>query len=401
MAGGIRRRVAATWLSGLAVAGVLCGTATTAQGSDLTTTVQASDLGAAGPGCPGGGTGAGATAAPAHWAPGVPWRSVGRGWILADLAASQAASGRGTLYLVSPGGHRYRLGAAPAGATLEDWSGDGTNALFFAQPEGSTTSTITVLNLHTGRGSRFTVFTSDPFPGLSFTRPEGQQILFQSGTTSNGTSLPLERLSLAGTRMQCYPTTFSRAGDFEGGYRENAAGTQIVLGTQNGLELVSNAGQPIRALALHGADDCGLLNWWSNQSVLVTCSAQLLVYPLSGGRPDQLTSSKDVATFVGAWHLPSGTYAEAAACGSSWLEKLHSNGTATVLTIPGAADAGTVQPLGTYGDQLPVVIGGGCDGHASFSIVDWYDPGADTARTVIGGRAGGGYVTNAVLFPGS
>ena len=392
MARGIRRRVAATWLSGLAVAGVLCGTATTA---------QASDLGAAGPGCPGGGTGAGVTAAPAHWAAGVPWRSVGRGWILADLAASQAASARGTLYLVSPGGHRYRLGAAPGGATLEDWSGDGTNALFFAQPAGSTTSTITVLNLHTGQGSRFTVFTSDPFPGLSFTRPEGKQILFQSGTTLNGTSLPLERLSLTGTRVQCYPTQFSRAGDFEGGYRENAAGTEVVLGTQNGLELVSNAGQPIRALAVHGADDCGLLNWWSNQSVLVTCSGQLLVYPLSGGRPDQLTSSKDVATFVGAWHLPSGTYAEAAACGSSWLEKLHPNGTATVLTIPGAADAGTVQPLGTYGDQLPVVIGGGCDGHASFSIVDWYNPGTNTARTVIGGRAGGGYVTNAVLFPGS
>ena len=61
-------------------------------------------------------------------------------------------------------------------------------------------------------------------------------------------------------------------------------------------------------------------------------------------------------------------------------------------------DAGTVQPLGTYGDQLPLLIGGGCDGHVAFSFVDWYSPGANAARTVLGGRAGGGYVTGAVLF---
>jgi hypothetical protein len=48
---------------------------------------------------------------------------------------------------------------------------------------------------------------------------------------------------------------------------------------------------------------------------------------------------------------------------------------------------------------MPLLIGGGCDGHVSYSFVDWYNPGADTARTVIGGRAGGGYVTAAVLFP--
>ena len=81
--------------------------------------------------------------------------------------------------------------------------------------------------------------------------------------------------------------------------------------------------------------------------------------------------------------------------------KQRSNGTATTLTIPGAADAGTVQPLGTYGDQLPLLIGGGCDGHVTFSVVDWYNPGTNAARTVLGGRAGGGYVTGAVLFPAS
>jgi len=120
--------------------------------------------------------------------------------------------------------------------------------------------------------------------------------------------------------------------------------------------------------------------------------------PLSGGRADQLTTSRDAGTFLGAWHLRSGTYAEAAACGETWLEKLNTNGTATTLTIPGAADAGTVRPLGTYGDQLPLLIGGGCDTRYAYSLIDWYNPAANVAKTVLGGPAGG-YVTNAILFP--
>jgi hypothetical protein len=367
----LRRRVAAASLSMLCLVGVVCGGATAAHAGDRA----------------------------AGWA-GAPWRSVGRGWILADLAKS--ASGRGTLYLVSPGGQRYRLGLAPANASLEDWSGNGTKALFLSQGLDSTTATIIVLNLHTGQASSFREYSSSPYPGMSFSRPAGTAVLFQSGTTSDGTSLPVRRFSLTGAPELSYPTQFPQAGDFDGGYLENASGTELVLSTQNGLEVVTNAGQPVRVIVTRGpSGSCQLMNWWNNQSVLVDCSGQLLIYPLSGGRADQLTSSRDVAAFLGAWHLPSGTYAEAAACGSTWLERLNSNGTATILTIPGAADAGTVQPLGAYGNQLPLLIGGGCDGHYPFSFVDWYNPAANTARTVIGGPAGGGYVTNAILFRAS
>lgn len=397
------RRVAVTSVSVLALAGAVAGGTGTARAAASVSGGAAVSGGvvsvSAGVGCPAGARGAVSVSA-GSWASDVPWHSVGRGWILADLAKSQSASGRGTLYLVSPGGQRYRLGAAPSGATLEDWSGNGTNALFFAQPaDSATTGSITVLNLRTGKGSRFTVSSSSPFPGLSFTRPAGKEILFQAGTTADGTALPLQRLSLTGVRKLCYPTRFARAGGFEVGYQENATGTELVLSTQNGLEVVANDGQPIRALATGGSDSCDLLNWWSSRSVLVDCSGQLLAYPLSGGRPERLTTPREAATFLGAWHLPSGTYAEAAACGSTWLERLNRGGNATVLTIPGAANAGTVQPLGTYGDQLPLLVGGGCDGHVAFSFVDWYNPRVNVARTVLGGRAGGGYVTGALLFP--
>ncbi len=368
------KRAAAASLGLLCLAGVVCGGATAARASDEATS-RAS----------------------------VPWHSVGRGWILAVVARSKSSSGRGTLYLVSPGGQRYRLGPAPANSILEDWSGNGTYALFFPENPGPTNAPITVLNLHTGQASSFTVDSNQVFPDISFSRPDGTAILFQPGFAASGAALPLERFSLTGALELSYPTQFPQAGAFSGGsVLENASGTELVVNTQNGMELMSNSGQPIRALATHGPGSCGVLDWWNNENVVADCAGgQLLVYPLSGGRPQELTSSRDEGTFLGAWHIPSGTYAEAAACGSTWLEKLNSNGTAATLTIPGAADAGTVQPLGALGNQLPLLVGGGCDGQYPYSFVDWYKPSTNVATTVIGGPAGGGYVTGAVLFRAS
>ncbi len=45
--------------------------------------------------------------------------------------------------------------------------------------------------------------------------------------------------------MQCYPTQFARAGQFQGGFGETAAGTELVFSTANGLQVVANNGQPI------------------------------------------------------------------------------------------------------------------------------------------------------------
>jgi hypothetical protein len=407
------RRFAVAAVSLLALAGLACGTATAdASQARASSVAPARQVVAAGTGCPQSVTGKAAsgplTAAgvsPASWTPaGVPWRSVGRGWILAELAASASASGPQALYLVSPGGQRYRLGTVPAGALLEDWSGNGTDALLLDRKVNSTEESAIVLNLRTGKAGGFALPSGTPYPQISFTRPAGTAVLFLGTASTSGGYLPLQRFSLTGTRQLCYPAQFPRAGSEDGTYRESANGTEIVFATQNGFEVVSNAGQPVRYLAAGNRGYCFLLNWWNSQSVVANCGGGLWTYPLSGAQPRQLTTSKDHGSFLGAWQLPSGTYAEGVACGSTWLEKLNPNGTATHLTIPGAADAGYVQPLGAYGDQLPVMVGGGCDagtGVQPYSFVDWYSPGTDAATTVIGGRAGGGYVTAAVLNPAS
>jgi hypothetical protein len=396
----MRQRIVVAAAGLLAVAGGVFGGTAAARASAVTprtepaSTVAASA--AAGPGCPSDvGRPARALASSGairHWGAGVPWRNVDTGWILAAAAKSAptTANPPQTLYLIAPGGRRYTLGAAPAG-TLSAWQPGGGYALFESQPDNSTTLAITLLNVKTGARSGFTMYSGLPFSQVAFTKPTGAALLVEAAATPHGFYLPLQRLGLNGTRELCYPPKYAGSG-----FQENATGTELVFGAANGLDIVSNSGQLVRTLP--GSSGCGAMDMWNGQSVVANCDGQLMVFPLSGAKPTALTSSRDGGSFVGAWHLPSGTYAEAAACGTTWLEKLNQNGAAARLTIPGAATAGTVNPLGTYGDELPLQIGGGCDTKFAYSMIDWYNPSANTAKTVLGGPSGGGYVMTAELY---
>lgn len=334
----------------------------------------------------------------------MPWHSVGNGWILGIVSAKQSGNGPQTLYLVSPGGTRYMLGPAPHGATLEDWSGASMRALFLNQPDSGTKATVTVLNLKTGTANGFTVYSPLTYPEISFSHPFGQGILLLAGHDSSGGYLPVQRYSLSGARQICYPNSFAGAGSGAWEYRESPAGPDLVLQTKNGLEVMSNSGHPVRFLRQpHGYSYCSPLNWWNNQTILASCSSNtktlVFAFPLSGAKPTAVTTARQSSTFLGIWRLPSGTYAQEAACGSSWLERLNSNGTGTMLTIPGAANAGNVDPLGTYQNRMPLLVTGGCDGHTPYSKVDWYTPASNSATTVLGASAGGGFVLSALLYP--
>ena len=63
----------------------------------------------------------------------VPWDRVGAGWVLAQYASAlpEGGSGPAALYLISPGGTRYRLVRWPdwrSAPQLVAWSGDGRRA---------------------------------------------------------------------------------------------------------------------------------------------------------------------------------------------------------------------------------------------------------------------------------
>jgi hypothetical protein len=323
----------------------------------------------------------------------VPWLSVGPGWSLADWASSGASNSRGTIYLISPDGSRYSLGNAPANATLEDWSGNGADAVFVATKVNSSAGQIIVVDLQTGMATSFTV----PDPGnVLFSRADGREVLV-TGPSVAGTSIALRRYSMTGAPEQCY----GGARAF-GDLAESPDGQEMVLDQTLGLEVISDTGRHIRLLPPPmGQTTCLLSGWWSAQSVLAACNTDLWVFPLSGAAPVQLTRDTGGVP-VGAWALPSGIYVEEAACGSTWLAKLKADGSTTNLTIPGAGDAQRVQPLGTNGDRLLLMLSGGCHalpGGKAYSALDWYNPATNVATTVLGGRVDGGYVKSAVLFP--
>jgi hypothetical protein len=336
----------------------------------------------------------------------VPWHRVGAGWVLGTVAASESGTAPETMYLAAPSGQRYKVGAVPPGSYLADWSAATMDALFVSQPTNGTKATIYVVSLKTGKGDGFYVYSGNGYIGLSFTRPSGQGILVLSTRSGSGGYLPLQRYSLTGARQECYPNSFPGAGSGAEGFTEGPAGPDIVLDTLNGLVVMSNGGTPISFLAPPGKfNSCNALNWWTSQSVVATCSnnstTELFAFPLSGAKPTQLSTKGQSSTFIGAWRVDGQTYAQEAACGSSWLERLNSNGTGTQMIIPGAANAGNVEPLGSYGGKLPLLVTGGCDGHTPFAKVDWYNPAANTASTVLGASAGGGFVISAFLYPES
>ena len=201
----------------------------------------------------------------------IPWSEVGPGWLLAEwLPTAPKASGaanptsRATLFLIDPLGGRYAIatpGVSPS-SYLAAWSGDGKRALFEAQTNSVTSSVVTVLQLQTGRSTTFAIASDGP-RSIAFTEPDGLAVIAGNQVQSNGT-IPMERFDLNGALAYSYPAAFPQAGSVEGGALYSPDGTELVLGTARGLEVVTNGGQPVRYLpARRGAGTCQPIRWWT------------------------------------------------------------------------------------------------------------------------------------------
>jgi hypothetical protein len=119
----------------------------------------------------------------------VPWFQVGPGWMLATWSPVSGGSpgeppapgepspgtATTTLYLVDPAGGRYAITTFPppgdrAAPQLVDWSGDGSQALFYAQYADPPAAIL--VDLHTGAQTKLTVHGSP-----RFTRPDGNHTI--------------------------------------------------------------------------------------------------------------------------------------------------------------------------------------------------------------------------------
>ncbi|MGE2816113.1 TolB family protein [Mycobacterium heidelbergense] len=345
----------------------------------------------------------------------VPWSQVGPGWMLAmwspvpglhhgespPAGSPTWRTAATTLFLVDPAGGRYPIITFPPpgdghSPTLDDWSGDGTRALFSATEKGRTV--VTEVDLRTGAK---TTFTTENGGSPRYTRPDGRAVLVSRRKGSGPGSL--ERVDLAGNHQLTYPL----AEDFTS-YLATADGTRLVVGTASGLALMGNDGVPGKALPIAGQKDCSPTRWWDAGSTiaLARCGSsgvsQLWLVPIDGGAPTALTAPNDGHQGpdygdLNAWQLPTGTFVQAAgACGVVFLAKLNGDGTTSKVSVPEVKDDSVVV-VGVNGGDLDLKARAGCGGGQA--LID-YNPATGTSTVLLGPSVNGGGVINAVPYPG-
>jgi hypothetical protein len=328
----------------------------------------------------------------------VPWSHVGTGWVLTQYttaAPEGGTTGPVTLYLISPGGAKYKLASWPDNRTapqLLAWSPDGKRALFqvFSGKGG-----VEIRTLATGRTTTFAL------PGgaspVGFTTPDGTNIV--AGRLS-GSQTILARYSLSGR------LTRSLGSSADGAVLYEPSGAAFVTGTSSGLKLVSNGGTLIRKLPVPGtsANTCNPVRWWNAVTILASCAPpntaapQLWLVPRDGGRPAALTprrsnSSRDLGD-LDAWSLSSGLYLQAAGpCGVLQIFKQARDGSIKLVTVPHTEGDNVV--LTASASRLLVQAPTSCVGSNSLL---WYNPGTHAEQWLIRAPSNVIGVENAVPF---
>ncbi len=347
----------------------------------------------------------------------IPWAQVGPGWLLATWTPAVSgqpgvppapgspdpADAATTLYLVSPAGGRYPITTFPptgnrARPELVDWSGDGTRALFYAQ--ASTPASAIIVDLHTG------VQTTVPIRNLPhFTRPDGKALLITTQSAGYKGPKLLKRVDLSGKKELVYPTD-KLDGEFSGSDVSTPDGTQLVVGTSTGLQLMGNDGTAGSAISIPGQTGCDPIRWWDVDAarVLARCDSSngqsLWTVPINGDPPTPVTSPNNGQNGpdygdMNAWKLPAGTFVQAAgACGVVFLAKVNADGTTTRIDVPDTQ--GSVGVIGANGAHLYLHALAGCGGGKS--LID-YDPGTNTSTVLLGPPLNGGGVIDGVLYP--
>jgi hypothetical protein len=361
----------------------------------------------------------------------IPWKQVGRGWVLALWGSSPPPSQDGppsapvagetaSLYLLDPEGGRYLITTVPLAdtPTLGSWSGSGRRALLVGQTTTGENPGTEVTEIDLASGAVQTILLT-PSTTVSFTNPHGLALL----ATTTGTTSVLQRLSADGTMQLAYPTQFPPLGAFNGSSRESPDGTQIAMGTNSGgIALVDNAGHIERNLPVPGADVCVPERWWpaspspspspspsaspSPSEVLASCYgitsgfSALWLLPTSGAPPSALTvpppaGSQDAGD-QDAWQVGTNTYLQdEGACGYEYLGVLGSGHTTDPVAVPDVPKGESQLVLGAVKNQLLLQTAVACG--ADISLL-WFNPQSQVTKVVLGPGANGGNVMTALLF---
>ncbi|HYQ31764.1 MAG TPA: hypothetical protein VEQ83_01010, partial [Lapillicoccus sp.] len=152
----------------------------------------------------------------------IPWAQVGPGWSAASWATSSQATSA-TLYLVSPSGTRYTIGAIPQTVGVDDITSDGRRILTGSNDPNA------VLEWDVAAGTSRTIPLSQQ--GVTYTKPDGKALLT---TDLVGTGTRTERRGLDGSVQLMFPADTGLA-------RMTPDGLGLVVGTTSGLAVYGNA----------------------------------------------------------------------------------------------------------------------------------------------------------------
>jgi hypothetical protein len=332
----------------------------------------------------------------------VPWSHVGPGWVLTQYTTAAPEGGKtgpATLYLISPGGAKYKLASwrdFKTAPQLLAWSPDGKRALFqvFSGKGG-----VENMTLATGKTTTFAL--AGGASPIGYTTPGGLNIV--AGRPS-GSQTILARYDLSGK------LTRSLGSSAGGAVLYKPSGAAFVTSAGSGLKLVSNGGTLVRKLPVPGtsANTCGPARWWNNTTVLATCAPsgssvnRLWLVPVSGGRPAALTprrSDKTIRTTgdlgdLDAWSLSSGLYLQSAGpCGVLQIFAQARNGSIKLVKVPHTQ--GDNRVLTASGSRLLVQAPTSCVGSNSLL---WFNPGTHAEQWLIRAPSSAIGVVNALPF---
>lgn len=230
----------------------------------------------------------------------VPWWQVDGSWVLALYSgATDAEPGPTVLYLASPEGQLFEMGAWDAGEpgplTIEDWSPERRRVLLQYGGFSDLHKEIRVLPLDIGDESTPIVAPELSEIAAGFVPPFGTQLVQYRNDNSD------ETLEIVGEDGSPVATLASQPPDALAPltWLFDPEGTTVVVGDRYGLHVLSNLGDFVRELDSPG-EACRPVRWWDEATVLASCIPremawagesyhQLWLVPLDGGVALNLT----------------------------------------------------------------------------------------------------------------
>lgn len=335
----------------------------------------------------------------------VPWRSVGRGWTVAEWG--NGSSTAVTVYLVNPVGGRYAIATLPSMLSLE-WSSDVRDALLIDHNDG----TAEHLDMVTGTLTSIPVGQHLIVAGLLPGRVFG---VLASTSGAEGRRQRFGILGPRGTIVTQFPTSAPGAGPFHVNMETTIStptGEMVLAGT-TGIALITATGHVTRVLAPPaGSTSCEPLNLWSTTVLVASCSSGhgdpgAYLMPLDGSPPTRLTLASAPAGYLGvwnAWPMTGHTLATLeTGCGPPGVELVRTDGTHARFGLPRAKGTyGVVVPEQAYGTTIIATTTGAnqCIADKGPSLIS-FDIRTHKTTVLLGPGLNGGAVAESETWPGN